>query len=206
MLEALRSLKRIRRRIYLAAVRVAMKQLRGRTLHAISVLFLVGWPSTVPAQTIDETVKFISDMVNTRGFVRALNCRNPKVTKPTKMTEVYTIIPTGAKLGVIELNHGRDDHLTGFTQFDLHDIEDIQYRSKDTEERGVTYHAVQFSCTTGDPCVVKATFCTGAVTELESQFPDDRLLFRNASHAERVAKAFTHFLTLIRSQKSKSPF
>ncbi|MEX5219052.1 MAG: hypothetical protein NW701_14585 [Nitrospira sp.] len=177
-----------------------------RMLAATGVVILAGWPTAVSAQSIDETVKFISDMVNTRGFVRALNCRNPKATKPTKMTEVYTIIPTGAKLGVIELNHGRDDALTGFTQFDLHDIEAVEYRAKDTEERGVVYHAVQFSCAAGDPCVVKATFCSGAVTELESQFPEDRLLFRNASHAERVMKAFTHFLTLIRSEKNKSPF
>jgi hypothetical protein len=177
-----------------------------RMLAAAGLFFLAWWPAGASAQSVDETVKFISDMVNTRGFVRALNCRNPKAAKPTKMTEVYTIIPTGAKLGVIELNHGRDDALTGFTQFDLHDIEVVEYRANDTEERGVIYHAVQFSCAAGNPCVVKATFCSGAVSELESQFSEDRLLFRNASHAERVAKAFTHFLTLIRSEKSNSPF
>lgn len=177
-----------------------------RMLAVVGLFVFAGWPCAVSAQSVDETVKFISDMVNTHGFIRALNCRNPKAAKPTKMTEVYTIIPTGAKLGVIELNHGRDDALTGFTQFDLHDIEAVEYRAKDTEERGVTYHAVQFSCAAGDPCVVKATFCSGAVTELEAQFSDDRLLFRNASHAERVAKAFTHFLTLIRSEKHTSPF
>lgn len=170
------------------------------------LLTIPTWPSTASAQSIDETVKFISDMVNTHGFVRALNCRNPKAAKPTKMTEVYTVIPTGAKLGVIELNHGRDDVLTGFTQLDLHNIQTVEYRPKDTEERGVIYHAVQFSCMGDDPCVVKATFCSGAVTELESQFPEDRILFRNASHAERVTKAFTHFLSLIRAQKDRSPF
>jgi hypothetical protein len=183
-----------------------MKTLPWHLLVVAGLFGLPAWPSTASAQSVDETVKFISDMINTHGFVRALNCRNPKAAKPTRMTEVYTIIPTGAKLGVIELNHGRDDALTGFTQFDLHDIQTVEYRAKDTEERGVIYHAVQFSCAGGDPCVVKATFCSGAVTELESQFPEDRVLFRNASHAERVTKAFAHFLSLIRAQKDRSPF
>jgi hypothetical protein len=183
-----------------------MKGLAYYLFTATGLLAVLTWPSAAAAQSVDETVKFISDMVNTHGFVRALNCRNPKAAKPTKMTEVYTIIPTGAKLGVIELNHGRDEALTGFTQFDLHNIQTVEYRSKDTEERGVIYHAVQFSCAGGDPCVVKTTFCSGAVTELESQFPEDRVLFRNASHAERVTKAFAHFLSLIRAQKDRSPF
>jgi hypothetical protein len=180
--------------------------MRSSLYYLLTLASLLAWSSTASAQSVDETVKFISDMVNTHGFVRALNCRNPKAAKPTKMTEVYAIIPTGAKLGVIELNHGRDDSLTGFTQFDLHNIQTVEYRAKDTEERGVIYHAVQFSCAGGDPCVVKATFCSGAVTELESQFPEDRVLFRNASHAERVTKAFVHFLSLIRAQKDRSPF
>jgi hypothetical protein len=183
-----------------------MKGLPYFLFTVVGLAAMLTWPSGAAAQSIDETVKFISDMVNTHGFVRALNCRNPKAAKPTKMTEIYSIIPTGAKLGVIEFNHGRDDVLTGFTQFDLHNIQTVEYRSKDTEERGVIYHAVQFSCAGGDPCVVKATFCSGAVTELESQFPEDRVLFRNASHAERVTKAFTHFLSLIRAQKDRSPF
>lgn len=190
----------------MGAIWIRARSFPWRVLAVTGLLVLLSWPSPATTQSVDETVKFISDMVNTHGFVRALNCRNPKAAKPSKMTEVYTIIPTGAKLGVIELNHGRDDALTGFTQFDLHDIDAVEYRAKDTEERGVTYHAVQFSCTGGDPCVVKATFCSGAVTELESQFPEDRLLFRNASHAERVAKAFAHFVTLIRAQKDRSPF
>jgi hypothetical protein len=182
-----------------------MKGIR-RILWIITVLYLLAYWTPAAAQSVDETVRFISDMVNTHGFVRALNCRNPKAAKPTRMTEIYTIIPTGAKLGVIEFNHGRDDALTGFTQFDLHNIGSVQYHPKDTEERGVIYHAVQFTCAGGDPCVVKATFCSGAVTELESQFPEDRLLFRNASHAERVTRAFAHFLGLIRAQTDKSPF
>jgi hypothetical protein len=183
-----------------------MKGLPYHLLRVAGLLAALTWPPIAPAQSIEETVKFISDMVNTHGFVRALNCRNPKAAKPTKMTEVYAVIPTGPKLGVIELNHGRDDVLTGFTQFDLHNIQTVEYRLKDTEERGVIYHAVQLSCAGGDPCVVKATFCSGAVTELESQFPEDRVLFRNASHAERVTRAFTHFLSLIRAQKDRSPF
>ena len=190
----------------MSRIRERMMPSGWRILAGLGLLIFAGWPCAASAQSIDDTVKFISDMVNTHSFIRALNCRNPKAAKPTKMTEVYTIIPTGAKLGVIELNHGRDDALTGFTQFNLHDIEAVEYRAKDTEERGVTYHAVQFSCAAGEPCVVKAAFCSGAVSELESQFSDDRLLFRNASHAERVAKAFTHFLMLIRSEKSTSPF
>ena len=163
-------------------------------------------PATASGQSIDETVKFISDMTNTHGFVRALSCKNPKAPKPTKMTEIYATIPTGAKLGLIELNHGRDEVLTGFTQFDLHAIDRVDYRPKETEERGVTYHAVQFSCAGDTPCVVKTTFCSGAVNELETQLEADSVLFRNASHAERVSKAFNHFLNLVRSQKSTTPF
>ena len=176
-----------------------------RTLGIIVVLFLL-LPAKASGQSIDDTVKFISDMTNTHGFVRALSCKNPKAPKPTKMTEIYTTIPTGAKLGLIELNHGKDEVLTGFTQFDLHAIDKVDYRPKATEERGVTYHAVQFSCTGNTPCVVKTTFCTGAVNELEMQLEADSVLFRNASHAERVSKAFSHFLGLIRSQKNTSPF
>jgi hypothetical protein len=163
-------------------------------------------PAVASGQSIDDTVRFISDMTNTHGFVRALSCKNPKAPKPTKMTEIYATIPTGEKLGLIELNHGRDEVLTGFTQFDLHAIDKVDYRPKETEERGVTYHAVQFSCAATTPCVVKTTFCTGAVNELETQLEADSILFRNASHAERVSKAFTHLLNLVRSQKSTSPF
>jgi hypothetical protein len=178
----------------------------GIAFGIIAPVISVAWAHAASAPSMEETVKFISDMVNTHGFVRALNCRNPKAAKPTRMTEVYTIIPTGAKLGLIELNHGRDATMTGFTQFDLRDIRTVEYRPKDTEERGVTYHAVQLSCADGDPCVIKATFCSGTVTELESQFSEDRILFRNSSDAERVTKAFAHFLSLIRSTKDTSPF
>ena len=175
-----------------------MKTFSWNLLAVAGLSGFLAWPLAASAQSVEETVKFISDMVNTHGFVRSLSCRNPKAAKPTKMTEVYTIIPTGAKLGVIELNHGRDDALTGFTQFDLHDIQTVEYRAKDTEERGVTYHAVQFSCAGGDPCVVKTTFCSGAVTELESQFPEDRVLFRNASHAERVSSSWARLIAITR--------
>jgi hypothetical protein len=172
----------------------------------IVILYYVLLPATASGQSIDETVTFISDMTNTHGFVRALSCKNPKAAKPTKMTEIYATIPTGAKLGLIELNHGRDEELTGFTQFDLHAIDAVDYRPKETEERGVTYHAVQFSCAGNTPCVIKTTFCRGAVNELETQLEADSVLFRNPSHAERVSKAFNHFLNLVRSQKSTSPF
>ena len=77
----------------------------------VIVVFYAVLPATASGQSIDETVKFISDMTNTHGFVRALSCKNPKAPKPTKMTEIYATIPTGAKLGLIELNpvatHGR---------------------------------------------------------------------------------------------------
>lgn len=180
-----------------------------RKMHrAMGILIAAGsWlPGMASGQSLDDTVKFISDMTNTHGFVRALSCKNPKAPKPTKMTEIYATIPTGSKLGLIELNHGRDEVLTGFTQFDLHAIEKVDYRPKETEERGVTYHAVQFSCTGSTPCIVKTTFCTGAVNELETQLEVDSLLFRNASHAERVSKAFLHFLKLVHSEKNTSPF
>lgn len=188
-------------------LRITGKRLGGSWgLIAVVHFLLIGvWSPAASGQSIEETVKFITDMINTHGFVRSLDCRNPKATKPTRMTEVYTIIPTGAKLGLIELNHGRYDALTGFTQFNLHNIERVAYRAKDTEDRGIIYHAVQISCA-GHPCVVKTTYCTGAVSELGSQFPEDRLFFRNASDAERVTKAFDHFLNLVQAQQRKSPF
>jgi hypothetical protein len=53
---------------------------------------------------------------------------------------------------------------------------------------------------------MKTSFCTGAIAALEAQFPDDTLLFRSPSHAERVTKAFTHLLALVRSQQNHQPF
>lgn len=181
------------------------RESRLRFVAAAQLVVAAAWSASAAAQSVEETVKFISDMINTHGFVRSLDCRNPKASKPTRMTEVYTIIPTGATLGVIELNHGRYDALTGFTQFDLHNIGGVSFRTKDTEDRGIIYHAVQFSCA-GYPCVVKTTYCTGTVSELEAQFVEERIFFRNASDAERVTKAFDHFLDLVRTQKRKTPF
>jgi hypothetical protein len=56
-------------------------------------------PAAAAGQSLDDTVQFISDMANTHGFVRSLSCRNPKAGKPTKITEIYSVIPTGTKLG-----------------------------------------------------------------------------------------------------------
>ena len=82
-------------------------------------------PVAVMSQTVDDTVRFIGDMTNSHGFVRTLSCRNSKSGKATKITEVYSVIPTGNKLGAVELNHGHDELNTGFTRLDLHDIDTI---------------------------------------------------------------------------------
>ncbi len=162
-------------------------------------------PVAALSQTVDETVQFIGDMANTHGFVRSLSCRNPKAGKATKITEVYSVIPTGTKLGAVELNHGHDEVNTGFTNFDLHDIETIEYQGQGSRENNLVLYGVRFTCKSG-PCVMKTSFCTGAITELEAQFPEETLLFRSATHAERVTKAFAHLLTLVRAQQNNQPF
>ncbi len=183
--------------------RVVIRKLR---VAFAACTVLLGLPAAGLAQTADDTVKFIGEMTNAHGFVRTLSCRNPKAPKPTKITEVYTVIPTGTKFGLIEFNHGHDEILTGFTHLDLHDIESIEYQGQGVQESSVTLYGVRFSCKSGSPCILKTSFCSGAVSGLEGQFPDDLLLFRSASHAERVAKAFSHLLTLVRAEKSTSPF
>ena len=99
--------------------------LRKYAMWALTSILIFVYFSPVAAlgQTVEDTVQFISDMTNTHGFVRSLSCRNPKGGKATKITEVYSVMPTGNKLGAIELNHGHDEVNTGFTHFDLHDID-----------------------------------------------------------------------------------
>ena len=163
-------------------------------------------PVAALSQTVEDTVQFIADMANTHGFVRSLSCRNPKSGKATKITEVYSVIPTRHKLGTVELNHGHDEVNTGFTHFDLHDIDTIEYQGQDSRENNLVLYGVRFTCKSSGPCVMKASFCTGAIAQLEAQFPEDTLLFRSASHAERVSKAFFHLLTLVRAQQNTQPF
>lgn len=164
------------------------------------------FPTAGFGQSIEDTVQFISDMANTHGFVRSLSCRNPKAVKPTKVTEVYSVIPTGARLGTIELNHGHDEVNTGFTHFNLQDIDSIAYQGQDTRENNLVLYGVRISCNSNGPCILKTSFCTGAVTEVKGQFAEDTLLFRSASHAERMTKALSHFLTLVRAQQQTQPF
>ena len=163
-------------------------------------------PTAGFGQSIEDTVQFISDMANTHGFVRSLSCRNPKAAKPTKVTEVYSVIPTGTRLGTIELNHGHDDVNTGFTHFNLQDIDSFAYQGQDTRENNLVLYGVRISCNSNGPCILKTSFCTGAVTEVKGQFAEDTLLFRSASHAERMTKALSHFLTLVRAQQQNQPF
>lgn len=179
---------------------------RSATVATWSLALILSVPTVAVSQTVEDTVQFISDMVNTHGFVRSLSCRNPKAGKPTKVTEIYSVIPTGTKLGAIEFNHGHDDINTGYTHFDLHDIETIAYHGQDTRENNLVLYGIRFTCKSSGPCVRKTSFCTGAVTELESQFSEDVLLFRSASHAERVTKALSHLLTLVRAQQHTQPF
>lgn len=163
-------------------------------------------PTAGFAQSLEDTVQFISDMANTHGFVRSLSCRNPKAVKPTKVTEVYSVIPTGTRLGTMELNHGHDEVNTGFTHFNLQDIDSFAYQGQDTRESNLVLYGVRISCNSNGPCILKTSFCTGAVTEVKGQFSEDTLLFRSASHAERMTKALSHFLTLVRAQQQNQPF
>jgi hypothetical protein len=171
-----------------------------------AMIWILLSPIAALGQTVEETVQFINDMANTHGFVRSLSCRNPKSNKATKITEVYSVIPTGNKLGAVELNHGHDEINTGFTHFDLHDIEVIDYQGQDVHEGNLVLYGVRFACKGSGPCVMKTSFCTGTIAELKAQFSEDTLLFRSASHAERVTKAFAHFLTLVRAQQNTQPF
>ncbi|HMZ55227.1 MAG TPA: hypothetical protein PKV55_11135 [Nitrospira sp.] len=187
-----------------------------RTIHQRHLLLMAGlafvstalllFPSPSLSQTLEDTVQFISDMANTHGFVRSLSCRNPKAGKPTKITEIYSVIPTGTRLGTVELNHGHDEVNTGFTHFDLHDIQTIEYQGQDTRDNNLVLYGVRLACTSTGPCIMKATFCTGAVASLEAQFAEDTLLFRSASHAERMTKALSHLLGLVRAQQQNQPF
>ena len=183
---------------------------RSGSYHLSSLLWALALalfcPTAAISQTVDGALQFIGDMANTHGFVRSLSCRNPKAGKATKITEVYSVIPTGTKLGAVELNHGHDEVNTGFTHFDLHDIDTIAYRGQDSRENNLVLYGVRFTCMSSSPCVMKTSFCTGAIAELEAQFPEDTLLFRSASHAERVTKAFAHLLTLVRAQQNNQPF
>lgn len=188
---------------------------RNKNLHqALSNAAILAWtlicvlllPTGAFSQSLDDTVQFVSDMANTHGFVRSLSCRNPKAGKPTKITEIYSVIPTGTKLGTVEFNHGHDEVNTGFTHFDLHDIDTIEYQGQDTRENNLVLYGVRVTCKSSGPCIMKTSFCTGAVTELEAQFPEDTLLFRSASHAERMTKALSHLLMLVRTQPQNQPF
>jgi hypothetical protein len=171
-----------------------------------AIVSLLLSPAVALTQTVEDTVQFIGEMANTHGFVRTLSCKNPKSGKATKVTEVYSVLPTGNKLGAVELNHGHDDVNTGFTRFDLHDIHGIEYQGQDSRENNLVLYGVRFICKRSVPCVIKTSFCTGAITQLEAQFPEDTLLFRSASHAERVSKAFVHLLTQVRAQQNTQPF
>ncbi|MBX3343741.1 MAG: hypothetical protein KIT49_00280 [Nitrospira sp.] len=173
---------------------------------AVASLALLLSPVPGLSQTVEDTVQFISDMANTHGFVRALSCRNPKAGKPTKITEIYSVIPTGTKLGTVELNHGHDEVNTGYTHFDLHDIESIEYQGQDTRDNNLVLYGVRLTCTSIGPCIMKTSFCTGAVPSLEGQFAEDTVLFRSASHAERMTKALAHLLGLVHAQRQNQPF
>lgn len=171
-----------------------------------AVVWVFFSPGVVFSQALEETVQFIGDMANTHGFVRSLSCRNPKSVRATKITEVYSVIPTGNKLGAVELNHGHDDVNTGFTHFDLHDIDTIEYQGKDSRENNLILYGVRFACKDSGPCIIKTSFCTGSIPELKAQFSEDTLLFRSASHAERMTKAFSHLLGMVRAQHNHQPF
>lgn len=180
--------------------------LREGGLALVFVAYGMLLPVAALSQSLEDTVQFISDMANTHGFVRSLSCRTPKAIKPTKVTEVYSVIPTGTRLGTIELNHGHDEVNTGFTHFNLQDIDSFEYQGQDTREHNLVLYGVRISCNSNGPCILKTSFCTGAVTEVKGQFAEDLLLFRSASHAERMTKALTHLLTLVRAQQQQQPF
>jgi len=122
------------------------------------------------------------------------------------VSKVYTLIPTGVNLGLVEFNHGRPNSRTGHTEFDLHDIEKIENRGRDKLDPERNYYAVRFSCKAGAACIEKVTFCTGEIPERQMHVSVDALFFAGPSSAERVAQAFNHWLGLIGTKDKNAPF
>lgn len=161
-------------------------------------------------QTVDETAKFISDMSSMYGFVRTPACthsgKESTEDVAMRMTEIYTILPTGRRLGAVEFNHGRNAMQTGYTQFALRDIAQVEFVDSESREHGHTFHATRFTCKAGTACISKTSFCAGPVPERRALLSRDVLLFQRSSDAQRVTKAFLHFLGLVQAKEKSAPF
>lgn len=183
--------------------------IRHKTLGLIAVLWMWGClaaPLPAASQTLEDTSQFLMDFTGAQGVVLALSCKPEDVGKLPLVTRIYTVIPTGANAGLVEFNHGSWSARTGSTQFDLHDVERIDYDGEKTLADGRKYHAVRLACRGKSSCVEKVVLCQGTVSERRAQFAEELLLFAGGSSAERATKAFTHLLGLIVSKDTHSPF
>ena len=186
------------------------KRLALRSRHVaigLVVLAVVGWlPTAGVAQTLDDTVTFLTKFIGKQGIVRAPSCRPEDGDRLTLTTEVYAAIPTGTNLGLIELNHGTGLSRIGRTIFDLHDIASIEEGGSEAVDQTRTYQSVRVTCKGKTPCIEKLTFCVGEVPQRRVQVRADSLFFRGSSSAERVVKAFAHLQELVAAKDKASPF
>jgi hypothetical protein len=192
----------------IAGVRMARGKIRF-LLAATTTAWIVGClPGPLPAlsQTLEDTSQFLTDFTSAQAVIRALSCKDEDVGKLPLVTRIYSVIPTGANAGLIELNHGSWSARTGSTRFDLHDVERIDYDGERTLADGRAYHAVRFACRGKSRCVEKVVLCQGKVNERRAQLAEEILLFQGVSSAERTTKAFQHFFQLIQTKQGTSPF
>ncbi len=182
--------------------------MNGRRFAAYAIMLALAalWPTVGPAQTVEETVTFLTDFIGKQGFVRAPSCRPEDGDRLTLTTEVYAAIPTGTNLGLIELNHGTGFSRIGRTIFDLHDIRSIEEGGAERLDQTRTYQSVRVACRGTTPCIEKLTFCDGEIRERRTQVNSDAIFFRGASSAERVIKALTHLKQLTVAKDKTTPF
>lgn len=165
---------------------------------------LFGTPAT--AQSLDDTVTFLTEFTAKHGLLRAPSCKAEEVGQLTVITDMYAAIPTGTNLGLVELNHGTPNGRTGHTLFDLRDIDAIELAGEERIDQTRSYQHLRVTCAGGRPCIEKLTYCGGEVRERRAQVKADALYFRGTSSAERVAKALTHLRTLLTAKDKASPF
>ncbi len=167
--------------------------------------FLV-WTATAAAQSLDETVTFLTEFTAKQGLIRAPSCKAEEAGRPTAITEMYAAIPMGTNLGLVELNHGTPNGRTGHTLFDLHDVRPMEIGGEERVDPTRAYQTLRVTCTGDRACIEKLTYCGGEVRERRTQVKTDVLYFRGASAAERALKAFTHLHDLITAKDKTSPF
>lgn len=172
----------------------------------LSLLSLLAEISATHAQSLEDTITFLSEFTAKQGLMRASSCKAEEVGHFPTITDMYATIPTGTNLGLVELNHGTPNGRTGHTQFDLHDIDKIEIGAAERIDATRTYQSVRITCKGDGACIEKLTYCGGEVRERRAQVKQDALYFRGASSAERAAKALSHLQGLMTEKGKSSPF